>query len=239
MIVEKRQPMFDAGVFAPCTYGLIKRIVCACRAKFNTVSLAKARNRRFVQDNLGHWCQFNNRQLFRGALCCRIKPAGAVQHVPKEVKPHWPRLPRRIDINNAAADRIITRLYDSGALGEAHAHQKRSQRLFIHLVPDSCDKTCPFKHAARRDALGRGIKSGQQDKLFRPTRHEPRQNRHPRRRDICIGRCAVVGQTIPRRKADNWDVRCEKRQSLAHRFKAFVITRHVNNATTFFVLSQK
>ena len=50
--VKERQPVFRALMFAPGADGLIKRIVGACRAKFQPVALAKTGNGSLVQNNL-------------------------------------------------------------------------------------------------------------------------------------------------------------------------------------------
>ena len=65
--------------------------------------------------------------------------------------------------------------------------------------------------------------------------HQPRKSRHPRRRNIRIGRNPVIGQTIPPRKMQNRHVRAEKGQRRAQIRKALVITRYMHDRPAGFL----
>ena len=51
-VMEERQPMLCALMFAPRRDRLIERVIGAGRPKFQTIALAKARDRRHIQDHL-------------------------------------------------------------------------------------------------------------------------------------------------------------------------------------------
>ena len=87
-IVKKRQPMFNALMFASRTDGFIERIIRTRRAKFDPIILPKPTNGRIIQNHFGHRGQFNHSQLFCGALCCNIKTPRPIQYIAKQIQPH-------------------------------------------------------------------------------------------------------------------------------------------------------
>ena len=109
--MEKRQPVFDPGVFAARADGLIQRIVRACGPELNAVGLPKAGDRGAIKDDLGHRGQLNPLELFGRALALRVKAAQPVERVTKEVQPNWRGLTRGPNVDDAAPERVIARLH--------------------------------------------------------------------------------------------------------------------------------
>ncbi len=112
--MEERQPVFDACVFHARTDMFIKRIIGASCAEFDPVILAEPGDGGVIEDDLRHRCKLNLIKLLRGALRCRVKMAGTVQNVAKEVKPHRLRALAtrgREDINDTTAQGVIAGLH--------------------------------------------------------------------------------------------------------------------------------
>ena len=227
MIVEKRQPVFRALMLAPCADRLVQRIVGARRAKLQPVVLAKPRHRRLVQYHFGDRGQFDQVQLFGGALRRRIKPARAVQHIAEQVQPHRPQIAGRVNVDDTAAHGVIAGFRHRGRLHEPHAHQKPAQRRIVNPVTDPRGKSSLAQDRPRGQLLRGGVQRGQQhERLGHPMR-KCRQRRHPLRRNIGIGRHPVIGQTIPSGELDHRHIWGKKPQRIAHGNQPLVIARHM------------
>ena len=216
-------------MLAPRTDRLVQRIVGAGCAKFQTVALAKTGDRRLVQNHLGHRRQFDQIQFLSGALGCRIKAARAVQRIAEQIEPHRPQIARRIDVDDAAAHRVIAGFHHRRALHKPHAHQKMAQRFFVDPVAHTGRKRRLAQNVARRHPLGRGIQRGEQHKPLGHAVHQRGQRRHALRANVSVRRHAIIGQTIPSRKHDDRQIGGEKPQRFDHRGHAFVVARHVAN----------
>ena len=229
LFVKEGQPVVDTLMFAPCADGFIKRIIRSRSAKLNPVILTEPRDRRVIQYDLGHGCQFDHFQFFGGALSGRIKAAHTVQNIPEQIKPHRPAVSRRENINNATPNGIVARLHHRRRLGKAHTHQKPAQCAFIDLEVHLRLEGRFFQDFARRYALGGRIQRGQQHELLRHPMHKSRQCGHTHRCNVGVGRHTVIGQTIPPRKSNNRHVRLEEGKCRLHRGQTFVVTCHMNN----------
>ena len=228
-VMEKPQPMFDARMFAPGTDRLVQRIIRACRTEFDPVILPEPGHRRLVQDHFGHRGKFDQGQLFGRPLGGRIKPPRPVQHVAKEIEPDRLCLPRRKNVDDPAAQRVIAGLHHRRALGKSHAGQKSAQLPDIDPVTDPGCKRGIAQQLPRRHPLRCGIQGGQQDELRRHDMHQSRQRRHPRGRYFGVWRHTVIGQAIPAGKAEHRQARREKRQRGLHRRQALVIAGNVQH----------
>ncbi len=113
-LVEERQPMLHPLMLAPGADRLVQRIVRPGGAELDPVVLPEPGDRRLVEDHLGHRRKFDRLQLFDGPLRLGVEPARAVQHVAEEIQPHRPPRPRRIDVDDPAAQGIVARLGHGG-----------------------------------------------------------------------------------------------------------------------------
>ena len=186
IVLKKAQPMLDTGMFAPSRNGFVQRIVSASGPKLQTVILAEPRNSGLIKDHLGDWREFDLGECFGRPLGGRIEAACAIKHIAKQIKPHRPRLPRWVDINDPAANGIITGLHHSRTLRKTHAHEEMAQCLFIHAVPDRRLESCFAQQCARGNTLGDGRERCEQDKLLWHPMNKPSQCSHPRSRDIGV-----------------------------------------------------
>ena len=229
LFVEERQPMLQPLIFPPGRDRFVKRVIGSGSAKFNSVVLAEPGNRRLVKDHFGHRRQLDQVQLLGGALRGGIKPTRAIQDIPKKIKPNGTSLPRRKDVNDAAPNREIAGLHDSRALGETHTCQIVTQRSFINPMIHLRSECRVAQHLPGGHALGGGIKRGQQNELTRHLMHQRCKRRHPRRRDIRIGRNAIIRQTIPTGEGNHRHVGRKKRQRRTHRLHPLVVSRHMDH----------
>ena len=229
LFVEERQPVFNALMLAPGADRLVQRIVCPSRAKFDTIALSEPGDRRLVKDHLGHGREFDYIELLRRALAGRVKAPGPVQHIAKQVKPHRTALARRVDVDDTAPDRVITRLHHRRALREPHAHKEIAQSVFVDPVANPRGKRRLAQDRTRRNPLRGRIQCRQQDKLLGRLVYQRCQRRHARRRNIRIRRNPVIRQAVPTRECQHRHVRRIKCQRRGHRRQPLVIARDMHN----------
>ncbi len=222
-LVEKGQPMLDALVLAAGADGLVKRIVGAGRAELDAVILPEPRDRGLVEDHFGHRCQLHPFQLFSGALCRRIEAPRAIEHVTEKVKPHRRPLARRPDVDDAAAHGVIAGLRHRGGLGKAHPHQEILECALVDAPADRRHERGRAQQITRRHVLRGRVQRRQQDEGPRQPARQRGKRRHSRRRDLRVGRDAVIGQAIPARKGQDRNGRVEEGQRARHRGQPLVI----------------
>lgn len=155
---------------------------------------------------------FNSIQLFGGALGHGIEPARAVQNIAEQVQPNRPAFTRRVDVDDAAADRIIAGLGHGGRLGKPHAHQKIAQPGLVDTAAHASGKA-GARHDLAGDALQHRVQRRQQHEwpLDRPLR-QPGQGRHPRRLHLGGGGYAIIGGGVPGREVQHRQPRRQKFQ---------------------------
>jgi hypothetical protein len=226
-VVEEGQPVLHPGVLAAGADRLVQRIVAAGGAEFDAIVLPEPDNGGVIQDDLGHRRKLHHIQLLRGALCRGVEPARAVEHVAEEIQPHGAAGAGRIDVDDPAAHRIVARFGHRGGLREPHADQEIPQPRLVHTMPDPGGERRLAQNVARGQALGRGVDRGQQDKGAGDAVGESRQRRHPRRRDLGVGRDAVEGQAIPCGKFQHREVGRKEAKCGAHCRHPLVVARHM------------
>ena len=228
-LVEKRQPVFHALMLAACADRLVERIVGAGRAEGGPVVLPEPGDRRLVEDDFRDGRELHDAQRLRRPLRGGVEPLCGLQSIAEEIEAHRPPLARQPDVDDASADRVVARLGDRRRLRKAHPGEERSQRRLVDPVPDPGGEGCLAQHLAGRNPLGDGVQRGQEHKGTRHSLCEPRQRRHPVRRDIVVRRDAVVGQAIPRREGQHRHLRREERQGRLHRREPLVVAGDVDD----------
>ena len=232
--MKERHPVFRTLMLAACTDRLVQRIIGARDPEFDPVILAKTGDRAFVQNNLADGGQFDQFQLFGGALRGRIKAPRAVQRVAKQIKPHGAKVTGWENVDDATADRVIPRFGHRRALHKPHAYQKPPQCGFVDTVTHTGGKRGSSQHIACRHPLRCGVQRGEQNELVRHPMHQPCQRRHALRRNIGIGRHTIIGQTIPARKHNYRHIRREKAQRGLHRCHTLVIACNMQHRRATF-----
>ena len=228
-LVEERQPVLGALRLAAGADRLVKRVVGAGGAELDAVVLPETADRRLVEHHLADRGQFDTVQLLRGALACRVEAARPVEHVAEQVQPHRPALARRVDVDDAAADRVVARLQHRGRLDKPHPREEIAQRALVDAPAHLRGEGRVAQDRARRHPLHRRAQRGQQHEPRRPRVHQPRQRRHPRRGDVGIGADPVIGQAIPCREGEHRHVGREEPQRRARRGHALVVARDMDD----------
>ena len=228
-VVEEPQPVLHPRLLAPRADSLVKRVVGARCAELDPVGLTEPGDRGLVEDDLGHRRQLDPVELFGGHLRAGIEPACAVQRVAEKVEPHRPRLPRRIDVDDAAAHGVVARLRHRGSLDKTHPHQERAQPRLVDAAADARGERGLAQDRTGRNTLRCGVQRRQQDETRRHRPRKCRQRRHPRGRDVGIGRHPVIGQAVPSRKGQDRHVGREERERGLHRRQTLVVARDVDD----------
>ncbi len=161
--------------------------------------------------------------LARGLRALRhgIELADAFECIAEEIEPHGPRMPRRVEIEDAAAHCIFAGLHHRARAVEA----RRFKALRDLLHGDARARRQPRRRflqpVERRHALQDGVDRGQHDNrgLAALGVGEPRKRRDAARLDLAVGRNAVVGHAIPGREGHHLGVRREKFELAAQRRK--------------------
>src|ERR1700734_4079226 len=124
LIVEQRQPMFDADGAAAFTDGGVEIVVWSGRAELRCVALAETFDRIGRQARFAHRHEIKRAQLRGRALRLRIEGADRFERIAEEIKPDRRCRARRIEVEDAAARGVIADV----------AHGARA-RIAVRLEP--------------------------------------------------------------------------------------------------------
>ena len=149
--VEQRQPVLHAGMAAAFRDRLVERIARRGAERFH-IALAETADRLGGELKLGHRHEIERAQGVHRALRLGIERADRLQRVAEEVEPHRIAGAGRIEIDDAAAHRVVARLAHRG-----HAV------IAVELQP--------FGHAVHRQHVaGRGGERLRRDQVARRAR---------------------------------------------------------------------
>ena len=222
-LMEEGQPMLHPLMLPPCAHRFVERIVRSRRTKGDAVVLPEPRDCRLVEDHLGNSGKVYAFQLFRGPLRLRVEAPRPVQHIAEEIQPDWPARPRRVDVDDPAAQGEVSRLGDSGDRREPHPREEPFEPRLVHPIADRGAERRGPHHRPHRHLLHRRVQRGQQHERPRQPIGQCRQRRHPPRRDLGVRAHAVVRQAVPGRKVQHRDFGCHNRQRRAHRLGPLVV----------------
>ena len=107
LIVEQRQPMFDADRAAAFADGGVEIVAWSGRAELGRVALAEALDRLGCQPRFAHRHEIERAQLRGRALRLRIEGADRFERIAEEIEPDRRRGAGRIEVENAAARGVI------------------------------------------------------------------------------------------------------------------------------------
>ena len=148
LVVEQRQPMFDANRAATFADGGVEIVVWSGRAELRRVALAEALDRIGCQTRFAHRHEIERAQLRGRALRLRIEGADRFERIAKEIEPDRRCRARRIEVENAAARGVI-----------ADVAHRAGARIAVRLEP-VCEVFHP--HAvARRGGECSGLEIGE------------------------------------------------------------------------------
>src|ERR1700722_14836828 len=119
LIVEQRQPMFDADGSAPFAYGGVKIVAGRGRAELRRVALAETFDRVGCQTRFAHRHEIERAQLRGRALGLGIEGADRFERIAEEIEPDRRRGARWIEVENAAARGVIADVAHRAGAGVA------------------------------------------------------------------------------------------------------------------------
>ena len=207
--VEERQPVLEADRPAALADRGVKIVVARRRAEFLGVSLAEAADRLRRQPRFAHRHEIERAQLPGRALRLRIESADGFERIAEEIEPDRRRGARRIEVENAAARRIIADVAHRARAGVAVSLEPARQIVHLDAVARRGRKSGRGDELERRDALRQ--RADRADQNARPLdralgAREPRQHGHPLGGNRRVGRDAVVGLAVPGRQMQRLDL---------------------------------
>ena len=209
----------------------IERIVAGHRTPRCDIGSAKPADGFGIQMNFAGRDEIESLELADRPLRRRIEAADCVERIAEHVEPDGKLEAGWVDIDDAAAYGKFTRLPHSARTVISIGREIFRQRIQIDPVARPQRKRRTPDHLLRWNPLQHCVHRRQQ-KHRRIRRHgfqrgKPRQRRHTARIYVCIGRNAVVRQTIPGGKNDDLDIRREKSESFGERRHPCIVSRHV------------
>ena len=223
-LVEQRQPVLHARPATALADGGIEGVL-ARRAEGGDIALAEAADGLGIDQRLADRQQVDFLQLPGRTLGLGVEAADALQRVAEQVQPHRLLGRRREDVDHPAANGELAALGHRRGAGIAVDREIALQVGDLHLLAGPGAVAGAGHDLARRHPLQRGGRGrDQQGRLLRvqPAR-QPRQGRHPVRRDRRGRPDPVVGQAVPGRQLQHLDLGREE----AHRLHEGVGPRPV------------
>ena len=160
--VEQRQPMLHPDMAAALAHRVVELIVGRRRPEGFHIAQAETPDGLGGELELGDRNQIERMQLIGGALALGIEAADRFQRVAEEVEPHRLGHAGRIEIDDAAAHRIVARLAHGGGAGKAVELEPARDAAHVEHVAGGDGERLGGDEIARRHALERRIDGGQQ-----------------------------------------------------------------------------
>ena len=172
------------------------------RTEGRNIAFAEQADGLAIERRLAGGQQFDSRNRIARQLGFGIEAADGFKPAAEKIQPQRRFLPRRPQIDDATAQRIIAGLPHRAGAGVAIAGEKHDQRIAVHIITRVCEETGLCNRVFRRHTLQHGVDGGD---------HHGRRTvlRAARKRGQCgeaapfqIGfrRHPVVRQAIPRRE---------------------------------------
>ena len=224
-VVEQRQPVLHAGIAAALAHRLVQEIVGRGGTELGHVAGAEAADGFRDQLEFRHRHQVEPAQWRFASLRLRIERADCLQRVAEEIKADRQVHAGRIEIENAAAHRVVARLAHRRGAGEAVELQPGHDARHANDVAGRDRQRVRRREVARRHALQRGVTRGEQHRGLVAALHagEPRQRGHALRHHAGIRRHPVIGQTIPGREFHGQNIGPEEGERARQRRHALAV----------------
>jgi hypothetical protein len=221
--------MLHAGMAAALADRFVEHVVGRRRAECGDVAGAKQANGVRGELKFGHRDEIEGAQLRGGALAFRIKTADRFQRVAEEIEPHRFGHAGREQVDDAAAHRVVAGLAHRRGAVEAVELEPLGDAGHRQHVAGRGGERLPGDDLACRHALQDRVHRGEQhSRAFAAVyAREPRERRHALRHDGGMRRHPVVGQAIPGREFQHFDVGGEEtKRARQHGHARAVATNH-------------
>ena len=134
LIVEQRQPMFDADGSPAFADGGVKIVAGRGRAELRRVALAETFDRIGCQTRFAHRHEIKRAQLRGRALGLWIEGADRFERIAEEIEPDRRRGARRIEVENAAARGVVADVAHRAGAGVAVRLEPAGEVFHPHAV---------------------------------------------------------------------------------------------------------
>ena len=231
-VLKQRQPMLHAAMPPAFAHRVVKQVVGRGCAEGRHVTETEAPDRFRRELEFGHWYQIERTQLVGRALGFGIEAADRFQRVAEEIQPHRFHHARRVEVDDAAAHRIVAGLAYGRGAHEAVELEPFGDALHGEHVAGRDRKRLPRNEVAGRHALQDGIDGRQQRRraVAALQTHELGERGHALRDEARVRRDAVIGQTVPGRKLVDGDVRRKKIERAGERGHARAVAADDHDA---------
>ncbi len=207
----------------------VERVVAAHRAEGLAVAAAETRDRRLVQDHLADRPEREALGLAYGALAQRVEAAQGLELVAEEVQAQRLGLARRVDVDDAAAQRVLARLAHGLRALVAVGREEGHQVPRVQPVARPAGQHPPLERRARRQALQQRAHRGDDEAPAGRWRgvHQAGETGDAPGDDVAVRADPVVGQAVPGRQGQDLGLRREEPDRLGQARHARVVPRHM------------
>ncbi len=209
LVVEERQPVFEADRAAPLADGGVEIVGGGRGAEFKRIGLTEAADRVGREPRLAHRHEVERAQLSDAALRLGVEGADRFQRIAEKIEPDRRGGAGRIEIENAAARRIVADVAHRARAAVAVRFEPERQIVHAHAVARRGRKGGGSDVAQRRNALRQRADGADQnarplDRAAGP--RKPRERRHALGRNRRVRRHPVVGLAVPGRQVERLDL---------------------------------
>ena len=229
--MKQRHPVLDPRVAPPVADGLVRRVFCRLRPKQRPPVLAKATDAFPVERHLRHGPQHQLADAGGAALRCRVEPPQAFDRVAEQVNAYRVGLTSRVDVDNAAAHRILAVLHHGAGAAVAVRLQEGDDRIQVRGRPVPHGQHRTLEQSPRRHTLHQRVDGCQHDRRRIGRVCQPGEGRDALADDFRVGRHPVIRQAVPGREAQHGDSGREKRHRFGKTRHSGVIARDMQNGT--------
>jgi len=225
-VLEQRQPMLHAAMATAFAHRVIEEVVGRGGAEGRHVTKAEAPDRFRGELEFGHRHEIERAQLVGRALAFGVEAADRLQRVAEKIEPHRLRHARRVEVDDAAAHRIVAGLAHGRGTREAVELEPFGDAVHGQHIAGRDRKRLPRNEVAGRHALQGSVDGREQHRRAVAALHtrEPGQCCHALRDEARVRRDPVIGQAVPRRKLLHGDIRCKKIECAGERGHARAVT---------------
>ena len=224
--------MLHALMLTPGRDQLVERIVAPHRAEQLDIAGAEALARLLGQRRLAHGQQRDVIETAEGPLRLRIEGADRFERVAEEIEADGARA-RRIEIEDAAAHRILARIGDGAGAAIADMLQPLDQLGHAHRIAGREALHGCGEELVRRHALQRSVDRGEHDQrrlvIAAAVIGKLGERGDAAGDDLGVGRHAVVGNAVPGREAQPLHLRREECKRVFQRREPLSVARDMQD----------
>ncbi len=200
LLVEQRQPVLHAGE-RPAVADRFQERIVGRGPEALQVAAAEALDRGIVQEHLADRQEVEPPDRPERALGQGVEGPDALQQVAEQIEPERLLGAGRVDVDDAAADRVFAGLHDRAAAPVAVMGEAAQQAVAIDPLAGRGAEQAAADDLGRRHLLQEGVdRRHDQARPVLGVAGQARQDVEPARHHVAVGRGAIVGQAVPGRQ---------------------------------------